>query len=70
MDPLTLLVRLPFLPLKGFLRIAELIAEETERQHRDPARVRRELEEAQHQRAIGGMSEDELRAFRATEARA
>ena len=60
MGLLTLLPRLPFLPIQVTIRIAQLIQEETEQQLRDPARVRRELEEAQHQRAIGGISEDEL----------
>jgi hypothetical protein len=57
---LTLLPKLPFLPLMEVIRVAEIIRQETERQYRDPARVRRELEEAQQQWASGGMSEDEL----------
>jgi len=57
---LTLLPKLPFLPLMEVIRIGELIRQETERQYRDPGRVRRELEEAQQQWASGGMSEDEL----------
>ncbi len=60
MGLLTLLPRLPFLPLRGFVRLAELIGDEAERQLHDPARIRRELEEAQRQRAAGGMSEDDL----------
>lgn len=60
MGLLTLLLRLPFLPLRGFIHIAELIGEQAERELRDPARVRRELEDAQRQRATGGISEDEL----------
>jgi Gas vesicle protein G len=57
---LTLLPKLPFLPMREVIRIAELIRQETERQYRDPGRVRRELEEAQQQWASGGMSDDEL----------
>jgi len=60
MGLLTLLLRLPYLPVQGFIRIAALIGEEAERELRDPARIRRELEEAQQQRAAGGISEDEL----------
>jgi hypothetical protein len=57
---LTLLPKLPFLPLMEVIRVAEIIRQETERQYHDPAQVRRELEEAQQQFASGGMSEDQL----------
>jgi hypothetical protein len=60
MGLLTLLPKLPFLPLMEVIRVAEIIRQETERQYHDPAQVRRELEEAQRQFASGGMSEDEL----------
>jgi len=60
MGLLTLPFKLPLLPVKGFLRLGELIQEETERQLHDPARIRRELEEAQWQRAAGKISDEEL----------
>jgi len=60
MGLLTLPFRLPILPLKGFIRLGELIAEQTERELRDPARVRRELEEAQWQLARGAISEQDV----------
>jgi hypothetical protein len=60
MGLLALLAKLPFLPISVLLRTAEVVRQETERQYHDPARVRRELEEAQHQREVGDMSEDEL----------
>lgn len=60
MELLTLLLRLPFLPVKGFIRIAELIGDEAERQLHDPARIRRELEDAQRQYESGEISDDEL----------
>jgi gas vesicle protein GvpG len=60
MNPLTLLLRLPFLPLQGFLRLGELIAVQVEQELRDPARVRRELEEAQWQQARGEISEEDV----------
>jgi hypothetical protein len=60
MGLLTLPFRLPILPLKGFIRLGELIAEQTEREARDPARVRRELEEAQWQHARGAISEEDV----------
>lgn len=60
MDVLTLLLRLPFLPLTGFVRLGEVIADETDRQLHDPARIRRELEEAQRRRAAGEITDEEL----------
>ena len=60
MGLLTLPFRLPILPLKGFIRLGELIAEQTERELRDPARVRRDLEEAQWQLARGAISEEDV----------
>jgi hypothetical protein len=59
MNPLTLLFRLPLLPLQGVLRLGELIGEEAERQLSDPARVRRELEEIQQALESGRISEQE-----------
>ena len=60
MELLTLLFRLPFLPVKGAIRLAELIQEEAESEYHDPARIRRELEEAQRQRDAGEITDDEL----------
>ena len=60
MELLTLLFRLPFLPVRGFIRLAELIQDEAERQLHDPANVRRELEEANRLRATGNISDDDL----------
>lgn len=59
MNPLTLLFRLPLLPLQGVLRLGELLQEEAERQLRDPATVRRELEQIQQAAESGQMSEEE-----------
>ena len=60
MGLLTLLLRLPILPLQGFIRLGGLIAEQVERELRDPARVRRELEEAQWQHARGAISDEDV----------
>jgi hypothetical protein len=60
MGLLTLPFKLPLLPVRGVIRLGELIQEETERQLHDPARIRRELEEAQWQRAAGKISDEEL----------
>lgn len=60
MDLLTLLFRLPFLPVRGFVRLAEIIQQEAERELHDPAAVRRQLEEAAEARAAGDLSEREV----------
>jgi Gas vesicle protein G len=60
MGLLTLPFRLPFLPIKGFVSIAELIRDETEQQLHSPAGVRRELEEAEEARISGVISDDEV----------
>jgi hypothetical protein len=59
-DPLTLLLKLPILPFKGLIRVAEVIQEEAERELRDPARARRELEAAQQRRSAGEITDEEL----------
>ncbi|MBO0706654.1 MAG: gas vesicle protein GvpG [Candidatus Dormibacteraeota bacterium] len=60
MGLLTLLPRLPFLPLTGTLKLGEIIAEEADRQLHDPARIRRELEDAQQRHAAGEITDEEL----------
>ena len=60
MGLLTLPLSLPLLPVRGVIKLGELIEEETERELYDPARVRRELEEAQRQRDSGEISDQEL----------
>jgi Gas vesicle protein G len=59
MNLLTLLFRLPLLPLQGFVRLAQVIEEEAERELADPARVRHELEEVEQAEASGEISEQE-----------
>lgn len=60
MDLLTLIFRLPFLPLSGVVRLTEIIAEEAEREYHDPARVRHELEDAQRRRDAGEITDEEM----------
>ena len=60
MGLLTLPFRLPFLPVQGVIRLAELIQEEAEQQLHDPGTVRDELEEAERLHAAGEISDDEL----------
>jgi hypothetical protein len=59
MNPLTLLFKLPLLPLKGVLSLGELIQSEAERQLHDPGRLRRELDQIQQALDAGQVSAEE-----------
>jgi hypothetical protein len=60
MDLLTLLLRLPFLPLQGLIQLGQLVGEQAEREVHDPAAVRRQLEEAEEARASGAVSDQDV----------
>jgi hypothetical protein len=60
MGLLTLLFRLPFLPVRAVVQLAEVIRDQAERELHDPAAVRRQLEEAQEARASGEVSDQDL----------
>jgi Gas vesicle protein G len=60
MGLLTLPFKLPLMPLRGVLWLGETLRDEAERELHDPARVRRELEEAEAEARAGNLSEDEL----------
>jgi uncharacterized membrane protein len=60
MGLLTLPMRLPLLPVQAVIRLGELIQEESERQLRDPARIRRELDQAQRRHDAGEITDDEF----------
>ncbi|HEX4661214.1 MAG TPA: gas vesicle protein GvpG [Streptosporangiaceae bacterium] len=60
MDLLTLLFRLPFLPIRGVIAIGEIIREQAERELHDPAAVRHQLEEAEEARVSGEISDQDL----------
>jgi hypothetical protein len=60
MELLTLLFRLPLMPLKGFVQLAGILHEQAERELRDPASVRRQLEEADQARVSGEMSDQDV----------
>ena len=60
MELFTLAFRLPFLPVQGLIRVAELIQEQAEEEYRNPAAVRRQLEEAEEARARGEISSEEM----------
>jgi hypothetical protein len=59
---LTTLFRLPFLPLQAVVRLAEIIADEADREMSSPVSVRRQLEEAAQARAAGLISPEQLAA--------
>lgn len=49
----------PLAPIRGVIRLGELFQEEAERELRDPAVVRRKLEETEAARAEGRISEEQ-----------
>ncbi|WP_329083721.1 MULTISPECIES: gas vesicle protein GvpG [unclassified Streptosporangium] len=59
MEPLGLILGLPLAPLRGLIRLAELLQEQAEQELRSPAAVRRRLEELAEARASGEISEEE-----------
>jgi Gas vesicle protein G len=59
MNPFKFPFQLPFLPLRGTLRLAKTIQEEADRQLADPATVRRELEDVEQAQAAGQISDTE-----------
>ena len=63
MGLLTFLFRLPLLPVRGFVNLATLIAEEAERERANPATIRRELEQADRARASGKISDEQAADF-------
>ncbi|GIH27738.1 gas vesicle protein [Acrocarpospora phusangensis] len=59
MGLLTSILGAPLAPLKGVIRLGELLRDEAERRMHDPAVARRELEEIDAARAAGEISEEE-----------
>ncbi|AQZ66712.1 possible gas vesicle synthesis protein [[Actinomadura] parvosata subsp. kistnae] len=49
----------PMLPVKGLIRLAEMIQDQADRELRNPAAVRRRLEEIEAARAAGQITEEE-----------
>lgn len=60
MGLLTLPFRLPFLPVQAVIKLGEVLQEQAEQQLRDPARIRRELDDAQRRYEAGEISEEEF----------
>ncbi|GAA0850612.1 MULTISPECIES: gas vesicle protein GvpG [Streptosporangium] len=59
MGPLGLILGLPFAPVRGLVRLAELLEEQAEQELWSPMAVRRRLEELAEARAAGEISEEE-----------
>jgi hypothetical protein len=60
MGLLTGLLTLPLAPVRGTMWVAERLLEEAERELNDPARIERELDEAQAKFDRGEITDDEL----------
>jgi hypothetical protein len=56
---LSLPFRLPFLPVEGVIKLAEIIRDETDRQHFDTSAVQRDVEEAAQAASSGEISAEE-----------
>jgi len=54
------LLTLPLAPVRGTAWVAEQVLEEAERQHYDPARIRRELEDVEERRRSGELTDEQL----------
>ena len=54
------LFRLPLLPVRGVIKLGELIQKEVEQELYDPARIRRELEEAERRHDAGEISDEQF----------
>ncbi|MGW0200438.1 gas vesicle protein GvpG [Nonomuraea sp. NPDC003201] len=59
MGLLSLVFGWPLAPLRGVIRLGELIQEQVEHELRDPTVVRHRLEEIEESRAAGLISEEE-----------
>jgi len=56
------LLTLPLAPVRGTVWVAEQVLEQAERDHYDPGRIRRQLEEIDRARAEGSISQDDATA--------
>jgi hypothetical protein len=60
MDPLTLLFRLPLLPITALIRLAEIIDDEAQQELHSPLAIRRALENIEEAQESGRASADEV----------
>ena len=59
MGLITGILGLPTAPLRGTVRIAEVVLQQAEETYYDPAVVRRQLEDVAHAREVGALSDAE-----------
>ena len=59
MGPLTFLFGLPLMPLRGVVRLGEIIYDQAWQELHDPAAIRHELEEVEEARAAGEISAEQ-----------
>jgi Gas vesicle protein G len=62
MNLLTLLFRLPLMPLQGLIQLAELLRDQAEQELHDPAAVRHQLEELERSVQAGELSAEDIAA--------
>lgn len=60
MDLLTLLFRLPFMPLRDVIRLAQILQEQAEQELYDPASVQRQLQDLEEASEAGRLSDEEV----------
>jgi hypothetical protein len=63
MNLITFLLRLPWFPVQGFVKLASTIRDEAEREMANPVTIRRELEHAERARESGQMSDEQAAEF-------
>ncbi|GII92873.1 gas vesicle protein GvpG [Sinosporangium siamense] len=61
MGLISLIFSWPVAPVKGVIKLGELIQEQIERETADPAAIRRRLEEIERDAEAGRISEEEAR---------
>lgn len=63
MNLITFLLKLPWFPVQGFVKLASTIRDEAERERANPVTIRHELENAERARASGEMSDEQAAEF-------
>jgi hypothetical protein len=63
MNLITFLLKLPWFPVQGFVKLASTIKDEAEREMANPVTIRRELEHAERARASGQMSDEQAAEY-------
>ena len=59
MGLISMILTLPFSPVRGLMAIAEIVRDEVELEMQSPAAIQHDLEETERARAAGEISEEE-----------